>query len=191
MLETIMVLGGSSSGKSAFAEEVAREMESFYNCDVFYLATGIGCDTEFKERIKKHQDRRPEHWHTVEEPCGLAEALQNWRHHPSIILVDSIGTWVTNLIYAGDWQPETLWSPQHEQACLDQVINFINIWPQLSGALIMVADEVGMGIVPEYPDARVFRDLNGRFNQMLAAASNQVYFVVAGIARRLKGGGAR
>ena len=109
MLETIMVIGGSSSGKSAFAEELARELESFYNCDVFYLATGISCDPEFAQRIQKHQERRPNHWHTVEEPRCLDEVLQNWSHQPSVILVDGIGTWVTNLIYDEDWQPGSTW----------------------------------------------------------------------------------
>lgn len=191
MLETIMVLGGSSSGKSAFAEELAGELESFYNCDVFYLATGISCDREFEARIQKHRERRPGHWHTVEEPRRLAEVMGHWKHRPSVILVDGIGTWVTNLIYAEDWREGLAWSEQREQACLEQVRDFIAAWPHLQGALVLVADEVGMGIVPEYPDARVFRDLNGRFNQMLAAACDQVYFVIAGIARRIKGGDAK
>jgi adenosylcobinamide kinase/adenosylcobinamide-phosphate guanylyltransferase len=191
MLESIMVLGGGSSGKSVFAEDLAREMESFYNCDVFYLATGIGCDQEFAARIKKHQQRRPGHWHTVEEPRRLARALRNWKHQPSVVLVDCIGTWTANLIYGEDWQESRPWSAEREEACLQEARDFIAAWSGLSGALILVADEVGMGIVPEYPDARIFRDLNGRINQMLAAAAEQVYFVTAGIANRIKGGGAR
>lgn len=187
MLETIMVLGGSSSGKSQFAEQLAREMESFYNCDVFYLATGVVCDEEFAARVERHQERRPGHWHTVEEPRRLAKTLQDWKHQPSIVLVDGIGTWTTNLIYGEDGQQP--WSAQREQACLQEVQAFIKTWPYLSGAIIIVADEVGMGIVPEYPESRIFRDLNGKINQLLAAQAEQVYFVTAGIASRIKGEG--
>lgn len=188
MLETIMVLGGSSSGKSLFAEQLTRDMESLLNCEVFYLATGIVCDQEFAVKVERHQERRPGHWHTVEEPRRLAKILQDWKHQPSVVLVDGIGTWTTNLIYGEDWQEEQPWSSEREHACLQEVQAFIETWSHLSGAIILVADEVGMGIVPEYPQARIFRDLNGKINQMLAARAGQVYFVTAGIARRIKGG---
>ncbi len=106
-------------------------------------------------------------------------------------MVDSIGTWVTNLIYGEDGQEERPWSAEREEACLQEVRGFISTWSELSGGLIMVADEVGLGIVPEYPEARLFRDMNGRINQMLAEAADRVYFVMAGIACCIKGGTAR
>lgn len=185
MLETILVLGGSSSGKSQFAEELARERESLYNCDVFYLATGVVCDEEFAARVKGHQKRRPERWHTVEEPLRPAAAVRGLEQRPVVVLLDGIGTWTANLIYAEDGRQP--WSEEREQACLEEVRAFIETWADLSGAVIMVADEVGMGIVPEYPEARLFRDLNGRINQLLASSAEQVYFVTSGIASRIKG----
>ncbi len=186
MLESIVVLGGSSSGKSQFAEQLTREMELLHKCAVFYLATGVVCDQEFATRVKRHQDRRPQHWHTIEEPRYLAQAIKGLQPKPAIVLLDGVGTWVANFLY-GEKASESP-SARLERACIEELQVFISSWSGLSGALIMVADEVGMGLVPEYPQARRFRDLNGQVNQLLAARARQVYFVTAGLASRIKGG---
>lgn len=188
MLKTIMVLGGSSSGKSQFAEELAREMESLYECPVVYLATGVICDEEFARRVENHRERRPQHWRTIEEPCQLGQALQGLKVSPGVVLLDGVGTWVANLIYNGSG-PQNRWSAAREESCFEEVRAFIRAWSALSGGIIMVADEVGMGLVPEYPEARLYRDLNGKINQILAAHAEQVYFVTAGIASLIKGKG--
>lgn len=187
MPDVYMVLGGSSSGKSGFAEKLAQELQEEYNCDVFYLATGVITDEEFAARVERHRLRRPQQWHTIEESRSLAGVIEKWHHHPAVLLVDCIGTWTANLMYSGEWDSQD-WGMEREADCLREVEAFIRAWDGFSGAIILVADEVGQGIVPEYPQARAFRDLNGKINQMIAARASHVYLVTAGIVTRIKGG---
>jgi adenosylcobinamide kinase/adenosylcobinamide-phosphate guanylyltransferase len=188
MNETIMVLGGSSSGKSTYAETLTKELACKYSAPVYYLATGTIWDDEFARKVEKHRQRRPSSWQTIEEAHDLAGVLKNIKGNFSVILLDGVGTWLSNLMYQRGAENFT-WDKELEASCLQSVQDFINCWEELDASIIMVADEVGMEIVSEYYQARVFRDLNGQVNQMLARNASAVYFVVAGIPVCLKGEG--
>jgi adenosylcobinamide kinase / adenosylcobinamide-phosphate guanylyltransferase len=187
MAEAIMVLGGSSSGKSSYAENLARKMQEKYDCQVYYLATGTIWDEEFASRVEKHRQRRPDDWQTVEEPCDLAGVFNIIEDHFAIVMVDGVGTWLSNMMCRQSGE-NFEWNEAKEKSSLHAVLNFIDHWDRFNGIIIMVADEVGMEIVPEYYQARIFRDLNGQVNQILARKSSRVYFVAAGIPICLKGG---
>lgn len=186
MNEIIMVVGGSSSGKSAFAEKKARELSQAGKIQVIYLATATIWDEEFARRVQKHRDRRPSTWKTIEEPYDLHLQLQRARKEPVVFLIDGIGTWVTNLMYR-DKQPPFHWNEQAQRYFDEQLQYFIASMEDINGTIILVADEVGMAIVPASPEGRIFRDLNGQTNQILAERADRVYLLSCGIPLQIKG----
>jgi adenosylcobinamide kinase/adenosylcobinamide-phosphate guanylyltransferase len=169
-----LVLGGARSGKSALA---LRRAEAFGRSGraVTWLATAQALDAEMAERIARHRDERPAGWRTVEEPLWLAQALQNYASDGACVVVDCLTLWLTNLMLAED---ATLL--EQETAALLAAL------PVLPGELILVANEVGLGIVPDNALARRFRDEAGRFNQAVAALCERVTFVAAGLPLVLK-----
>ncbi len=193
----IVVAGGSRSGKSAYAEQWVKEYGAESN--VFYVATGYHTfqktkpvdgefageelvDTEFAERIAKHRQRRPQEWTTIEEPCELPQVLENTaavREGESVYLIDGIGTWIANLMYMKEVHTEDV--------CRGYAEQLLAACETISGVVVAVADEVGMDVVPEHREGRIFRDLNGMVNQMLAARATEVYFVVCGLPVKIKG----
>lgn len=190
MARIVMVVGGSSSGKSVFAEKMAHDLEQKQAGYVTYVATGTIWDHEFAKRVEKHKNRRPESWGIIEEPHNLHDALAN-NGDNGIFLIDGIGTWVTNLMYAispkGEEQPrDFIWNKEHEDKFAGYLKLFIEACSNFKGAIIMVADEVGMDVVPFYKEARVFRDLNGMANQQLAQYAEEVHLVVCGIPLQIK-----
>lgn len=164
-----LVLGGARSGKSAFAEKLVE------NCGLqpVYLATGRAFDSEMEARIGKHQQRRGSNWHTVEEPLGLAEALLRQSMPGRAVLVDCLSLWLTNLMMA---------KRDVGEACA----SLLAVFGELGGPVVLVANEVGLGIVPENAMAREFRDHAGEVNQQVAARADTVIFVAAGLPLVLK-----
>jgi len=181
-----LILGGVRSGKSEFAESLARDL----NRPILYVATGQSTDAEMEERIRRHRDRRPAHWSTLEEPLDLAGGLQtvlsalSAPDPPPPVLIDSLDTWVSNMLLEhqeeGD-QAETL-----TLADLDRLLKVQCHWPE---AWFLVSSEVGLSPVPPNPLGRRFQDLLGLVNQRVAAAAGRVCLVVAGIPVEVKGGG--
>ena len=165
-----LVIGGARSGKSAYAENL---------CDAsakkkVYLATAEAGDQEMITRIQHHQDRRGPEWSTIEEPLALAKTLQAHANDDTIILVDCLALWLTNLLLGNrDIEAETL-----------KLIDFL---VQANGSIVFVTNEVGQGIVPENALARTFRDEAGRLNQQIAATADCVVLVTAGLPMALKG----
>lgn len=188
MAESYMIIGGSASGKSSFAEQLARRLQNDRQLPVYYLATGCIADEEFALRVKRHRARRPTDWQTIEEEHELAGAIQRCGLSEAIILVDGIGTWISNLLflYGGvDCKPDDDLENK-VLLCLQKVSDAIK---NARGIVILVADEVGMSIVPAYASARTFKDVNGQANQVIAATVQNVYWVAAGIPLCLKGRG--
>lgn len=165
------ILGGARSGKSQYAEQCAQTYEEHSSNSVIYIATAQAYDNEMQARIEHHKRQRPQHWHTIEQPLKLAQALVNAQseHPDSLILVDCLTLWVSNCLL----HPDDIW-PQERQALLDCI-------PHLKSPLIMVSNEVGWGIVPLGEISRKFVDESGRLHQQLAALAQQVSMVVAGI----------
>jgi adenosylcobinamide kinase/adenosylcobinamide-phosphate guanylyltransferase len=173
MTGNIFITGGARSGKSRLAEELALG----YGAPVCYLATGSAGDGEMAERIARHRARRGDGWITVEEPLDLAGAIAGREGRVNAILVDCVTLWLTNLLMEqGD--PAKI---------LDAVAALTRLMATLKTPLIIVSNEVGMGIVPEHPLARTFRDLAGEANEMLARAADEVYVMFSGLPLKLKG----
>ncbi|PCI05562.1 MAG: bifunctional adenosylcobinamide kinase/adenosylcobinamide-phosphate guanylyltransferase [Hyphomicrobiales bacterium] len=163
------VLGGARSGKSKFAEDLVLKM----GLKPIYLATGRALDEEMGERIAIHQERRGAEWETVEEPLALVDALQSSAYSGRVILVDCLSLWVTNLMMAKA-------DVAKESAALAALLGEIKV------PVVLVSNEVGMGIIPDNAMARRYMDLAGDVNQRVAHAASEVYFVVSGMPLKMK-----
>ncbi|MBI5482895.1 MAG: bifunctional adenosylcobinamide kinase/adenosylcobinamide-phosphate guanylyltransferase [Deltaproteobacteria bacterium] len=177
MSRTILITGGARSGKSAIAEKLARETGD----SLCYLATAQALDGEMEERVKRHRERRGAEWSTVEEPLQLAQALAGCDGRYQVILVDCITLWLSNLLFKYEQS-----GTGAEDLILAEVERLQNALQAMVTPVIMVTNEVGMGIVPENSLARLFRDIAGRTNQELAAAADEVHVVISGIPLKLK-----
>ena len=164
-----LVLGGARSGKSGYAEaliEAAAPMS-------LYIATAQPLDEEMAERIRRHQERRGTRWETMEEPLELPARLLAESRRERPILVDCLTLWLSNLLLASR-------DVDAASAALLEAL------PKLAGPIVLVANEVGLGIVPENALARAFRDHAGRLNQRIAAHADRVVFLAAGLPLVLK-----
>jgi len=164
-----LVLGGARSGKSRHAETLIEAAAPA----ALYLATAQALDGEMAERIRRHRARRGARWTTREEPLDLAAALGEAARPERPVLVDCLTLWLANLLLAGRDVDEAT------AALLDAL-------PRLGGRVVFVANEVGLGIVPDNALARAFRDHAGRLNQAVAAQAQRVVFLAAGLPLTLK-----
>lgn len=173
-----LIIGGARSGKSALAETLARQGGQ----PVTYIATAEPADEEMAQRIAHHRARRPAGWATVETPLRLAAALAAHAAPGRTLIVDCLTLWVSNWI-AGPGDDDTIADLSaytvEKQALLD-------VLPRLAGDLVLVANEVGSGIVPMGRLSRIFADEAGRLNQEVAACCERVTLVVAGQPLTLK-----
>ncbi len=169
----VLFTGGARSGKSRRAEQYAARL----GLPVTYIATAEAGDDEMRQRIAAHQAQRPATWATIEAPLAVASALRTLAPG-SVALLDCVALLTTNLLLAHETDPEPV--------VLAEVTAFLAVARERTLSLIIVSNEVGLGLVPPYPLGRVYRDLLGRVNQQLAAAADAVYLVVAGIPVELK-----
>lgn len=178
----LLVTGGARSGKSSFAEQRAAATAG----NVVYLATMEPGDDELTARIARHHARRPAAWQTVEAPLDLSGALSTCPD-TSTVLLDCVSLWVSNMLFRGgasdrsvtDWEEFTASVLVAVQAVIDrQAVR--------AGALIVVTNEVGLGIVPAEPVSRFYRDALGLANQAFAQAADEAYLLVSGLPVRLK-----
>lgn len=177
-----LVLGGVRSGKSAFAEKRAGEL----NRPVLYLAAGQVTDAEMAERIRRHRERRPAHWLTLEEPLQPAAALAGARagpNPPGVILLDSLDAWLANLLLAHEAEDFNAVASL-ARAELERLLAACRQGTET--AAFLVSSEVGLGPVPPNALGRRFQDLLGTVNQRTAAQADAVYLVVAGVPLRVK-----
>jgi adenosylcobinamide kinase/adenosylcobinamide-phosphate guanylyltransferase len=172
MARIIFITGGARSGKSRLAESIAEDL----GAPLCYIATGQAKDTEMAKRIAAHRARRGDIWQTVEEPLELARAISSRDDQYEAILIDCITLWISNLLLLHN-DPGPV---------LKEVRALANLFPGLKTQLLLVSNEVGMGIVPENALARTFRDLAGETNEILAAAADEVHVLFSGIPLRLK-----
>ncbi|MCX5875814.1 MAG: bifunctional adenosylcobinamide kinase/adenosylcobinamide-phosphate guanylyltransferase [Deltaproteobacteria bacterium] len=169
-----LVIGGCRSGKSRYAEQWVAEN---FSDKVFVATLEARNDAEMDQRIALHLQSRGTGWLTVEEPLALAGVLEKNATGAEVFLVDCLTMWLTNMMMQ-DFSDEKI------QA---QVARLCETVIDLSVSVVLVANEVGLGIVPESPLGRCFRDLAGWTNQQMARACQQVVFVAAGLPLRLKG----
>ncbi len=169
----VFITGGVRSGKSRFAEALARDCPG----PKAYLATAQALDEEMAERIRRHRERRPPDWETLEEPLRVPECVEGHGDYFKLILVDCLTLWISNLMMAG----------HSEEKILEAGERLVRACAKAAGSLILVGNEVGMGIVPENTQARMFRDMSGLIQQKAAQAADEVYFMVSGLPQKIKG----
>ena len=174
MSQVILITGGARSGKSRFAEGLAIK----HGEPLLYVATAGYGDREMTARIARHQERRGSAWQTIEEQYDLAGTISGHDGWFKATLVDCVTLWLTNLLLRHEDQA----------AVLEEVRRTAAIFPALKTPLILVSNEVGMGIVPDNPLARKFSDLSGEANEILAAAADEVYVTFSGLPLKLKQG---
>ncbi|MGE5484761.1 MAG: bifunctional adenosylcobinamide kinase/adenosylcobinamide-phosphate guanylyltransferase [Ignavibacteriales bacterium] len=192
----VLITGGARSGKSRLAEQMA----SARGPDVLYVATAAARDPEMARRIACHRERRPPSWRVAESPSNPAEALRAARTAPappSAVIVDCLTVLVSNLLLRDLWLTEddremddslaTLLENRGEE-CLAAVREMLEEARLGDLYTLMVTNELGLGLVPEYPAARVYRDVVGRVNQAVANEADEVWLVCSGIPVRLKPG---
>ncbi len=177
MARTIFVTGGARSGKSFFAEKLAREFAS----PLCYVATAQSLDSEMDERIRRHRERRGGEWSTIEEPIHLSQALARCDGQYQVVLVDCVTLWLSNLLFKYEDIGERC-----EERILEDLQRLKSTLQGMITPVILVSNEVGMGIVPDNSLARMFRDIAGTANQALAGTADEVHVVISGIPLRLK-----
>lgn len=178
------VLGGARSGKSAYAETLAAGSGK----EVLYVATAQAGDAEMAARIARHRQQRDQAWRTVEEPLALGAAIAKWSAPERLILVDCLTVWLSNLLFAqahifpevGEIIPPACFQEERQ--------GFLRALGQAAGDVILVSNEVGMGVIPQGAISRWFVDEAGRLNQAVAASCERAVWVAAGLPLMLKGG---
>jgi adenosylcobinamide kinase/adenosylcobinamide-phosphate guanylyltransferase len=198
-----LITGGARSGKSRFAEERARRLLASLrggdttaatgqpDARVTYIATAVPFDDEMVDRIAHHRARRPEGWRTVEAPDTLGPAIEQACREGGVVLVDCLAVWVSNRLFGLGEPPE---APGADAAPWWEAVNRLEseLVSELAAAcdaaragaadLLLVTNEVGLGLVPPTPIGRAYRDLLGRCSQLAAARADAVYLTVAGLA---------
>jgi adenosylcobinamide kinase/adenosylcobinamide-phosphate guanylyltransferase len=166
-----LVLGGARSGKTEYAENHALSLAADSHSAI-YIATSQAIDDEMQARIDRHRDLRSNQFTTIEAPLNLAHVLEDYNEN-HVLLVDSIGAWITNHMMA-----------EHD---LDNIINCtITALEKTNATVVLVSDEVGMGIIPAEALSRDFRDHIGMMNQRVGQLADSVAFLVAGLPMMIK-----
>ncbi|MBD3182803.1 bifunctional adenosylcobinamide kinase/adenosylcobinamide-phosphate guanylyltransferase [Candidatus Poribacteria bacterium] len=167
------ITGGARSGKSNLALKLAGERGN----KIAFIATATAKDEEMKKRIEIHKDNRPLDWSTIEEPLDIASAIRSVLDH-DLIIIDCITLLVTNLMFSDE--------SADENTVVKGIKEMISAIREFNGAVIIVSNEVGMGIVPDNKLSRDFRDYAGRANQMIVEAADEFYVCFSGMPLRLK-----
>ena len=165
----LLVLGGARSGKSRYAESLAKGQK-------YYIATGQAFDDEMGARIAAHRAQRGGNWHTVEAPLQVVEALGDMDGKGRFILIDCLTIWISNLMH-------------RKSDVLAEIDKLCAALAKAKARVVIVSNEVGLGIVPDNAMARAFRDLQGFANQRVAQAADEVVFIAAGLPLVLKKSG--
>jgi adenosylcobinamide kinase/adenosylcobinamide-phosphate guanylyltransferase len=183
-----LVIGGARSGKSAWADQRAKECGR----RVLYVATATAGDDEMAARIAAHQSQRPASWRTVEEPDNLLHAIQANATPGDTVVVDCLTLWVSNVLlkaigpaHDADMMPPTAWSAI-EASVVDEAQALLTDARDRDLMLIIVSNEVGMGVVPATSVGRHYRDILGRVNQIVGSRSDSLILMVAGLAVDLR-----
>lgn len=178
----IFITGGARSGKSSYAERIALLAcgENAPSGAIGYVATAVAMDDEFKERIAIHRQRRNEAFQTYEEPLMIDRAVENALARHPIVILECLTVWLGN-VFVRPSSPESA-----EPFAMERIDRLLAALPASPSTLLVISNEVGLGIVPADAMSRRYRDAHGRINQRLAAAANEAWFVVSGIPMRLK-----
>ena len=186
MSKIILVTGGARSGKSSFAESLCKDR----NNSTAYIATSVAFDDEMKERVRKHQESRPQEWETYEIYKDIYKIIKEISEKHDTAILDCITLLVNNLMFVDGIDIDTATEQEInelEDYIKDQVTKLIEEVKKTDLYFVMVTNEIGLGVVPGYKLGRVYCDFVGRVNQMLGKLSDEVYFTVCGIPTKIKG----
>jgi adenosylcobinamide kinase/adenosylcobinamide-phosphate guanylyltransferase len=175
----ILILGGARSGKSAFGERLAAQLSQH----VLYVATAAALDDEMQQRILKHRQSRPAHWRTLEASHHVGPAIAQAAAPGELLLLDCLTLLVANATLEGG---EEVTLDEARPRVEAEVAGLLAIARSHVGPLLIVSNEVGMGIVPPYLLGRIYQDLLGWANQRIAAQADQVYLLIAGLPVEIK-----
>ena len=166
------ITGGARAGKSLFAEKLANRLKGKHA----YIATAQALDPEMSARIQQHRERRGGAWNTFEEPLDAAGLVTRLSGQYQVILLDCLTLWLSNIMARSE----------EDEAITARCSELVESIKDFDGNRVLVSNEVGLGIVPDNPLARRFRDLAGVLNQQMAQAADEVYFMASGIPVRIK-----
>lgn len=186
MSQLILVTGGARSGKSHFAESLCRAREN----TTAYIATSIPFDDELKDRVKKHREMRPSHWKTFEVYEDIYKVIPEIARDYQTVILDCVTLMVNNLMFKEELDYERMTSEQIDRLemqikeqfnCLIQAVKQTDLY------FVIVTNEIGLCPVAANKLTRIYTDIIGRMNQLIARESDEVYFVVSGIPMKIKG----
>lgn len=182
----IVILGGARSGKSTFAERLATTSKK----RVAFIATATASDEDMRDRIARHRASRPTTWTTIEEPLDLVAALQQASEEADVILLDCMTLWLSNWMQHQNRKPieDATITYAYQDTILTHIEALLSTIRTLSPpkTVILVTNEVGLGIVPMHPLSRTYRDLLGWVNQRIARDAERVYLMIAGFGVDIK-----
>ncbi len=173
----IFILGGARSGKSRYAQELTGKLGT----KVLFVATGEALDEEMQARIDEHRKARPGSWRTLETATDIGKQIEKQIGDAGVVIIDCLTLLVSNLL--GD-KLDYSTAEKRVMVEMNQLVACVN---RLDASFIIVSNEVGMGLVPETSLGRLYRDLLGKANQLIAQHANEVYLMLAGIPVRIKG----
>ena len=183
----IFILGGARSGKSKFAQNLAKRLGK----NVLFVATGEPLDEEMSLRIKEHKRVRPGNWRTLEIDIRVGQRLKDQIGDADVVLLDCLTLLISNVILtpseAKGKNLEKINPAEAEKRVMAEVEELVDCINKHESNFIVVSNEVGLGLVPETKLGRIYRDLLGKANQLLAQHASEVYFMAAGIPLKIKG----
>ncbi len=180
----IFVLGGVRSGKSSYAATVAESLSGDEGVTLIATADSASADSGMRQRIEKHRAERPAHWTTLEAPIELDLSLEEVTHN--VVVIDCLTIWLSNLLATCGDADQSGFYMLAENTIQSALRNLVAATERASGHLIIVANDVGSGVAPLTRLGNVFADMQGLVNQRIAAVSDEVYVMTAGIPTRIK-----
>jgi len=183
MLKNILITGGARSGKSYFAQELALKSGE----PVLFVATAVAGDEEMRQRIEEHRRARPADWSTVEVTTHVGRQIEQKISGAQVVIIDCVTLLVNNIFSQySDQAGEQIDASLIEREVVSEISELIECIDHVDASFIIVTNEVGMGLVPANRVGRLYRDLLGKANQLLAQRADEIYLMVAGLPVQIK-----